>query len=108
VGITGSGLGPLRFLSSATRLKGRQTCSVSEMLKLYLMPRDRIYVDREETSALFRQGAKVFICGSKPMALGITAMCEKIYGEITGKSDEESKEWFKSVQADRFATDVFG
>jgi cytochrome P450/NADPH-cytochrome P450 reductase len=78
------------------------------MLSSYLMTRDRIYVDREETSALFRQGAKVFICGSKPMALGITAMCEKIYGEITGKSDEESKEWFKSVQADRFATDVFG
>jgi hypothetical protein len=42
------------------------------------------------------------------MALGITAMCEKIYGEITGKGDEESKEWFKTVQADRFATDVFG
>jgi hypothetical protein len=108
VGITGSGFGTLRFLSSAARFQGSQTCSVSETLRSNLMPRDRIYVDREETSALFRQGAKVFICGSKPMALGITAMCEKIYGEITGKGDEESKEWFKSVQADRFATDVFG
>jgi hypothetical protein len=108
MGITGSGFCSLRFLSSAARLQGSQTCPVSKMLSSYLMTRDRIYVDREETSALFRQGAKVFICGSKPMALGITAMCEKIYGEITGKSDEESKEWFKSVQADRFATDVFG
>jgi len=42
------------------------------------------------------------------MALGITSTCEKIYGEISGKSEEESKDWFKSVQADRFATDVFG
>jgi cytochrome P450/NADPH-cytochrome P450 reductase len=72
------------------------------------MCRDRIYIDREETAALFRQGAKVFICGSKPMALGITSICEKIYGELNGKTEEESKEWFKSVQADRFATDVFG
>lgn len=70
--------------------------------------RDRIYIDREETSELFRQGAKVFICGSKAMAVGIASICKKVYGEVTGKSEEESEEWFNSVQVDRFATDVFG
>ncbi|KAG8879805.1 hypothetical protein FRB97_001375 [Tulasnella sp. 331] len=69
---------------------------------------DRLYHDREEVRTLFDQaGARVYICGSPSMARGIEEVCIKIASEAAGKSEEEAKAWFKRIQAERFATDVY-
>jgi cytochrome P450/NADPH-cytochrome P450 reductase len=57
---------------------------------------------------LFRHGARAYICGSSALAHGVKEVCARIYAEMKVVSEEEAREWLKAVQADRFATDVFG
>jgi cytochrome P450/NADPH-cytochrome P450 reductase len=69
---------------------------------------DRMWEEREELAALFREGAKVFVCGSaKKLAKSAAEACKKIYKEKTGKSDTEAQEWLDKVKEDRYVSDVF-
>lgn len=57
---------------------------------------------------MFRQGARVYLCGSSRMAIGVKEVCARIYADEKGTSQEEGKEWLQSIGAERFATDIFG
>ena len=78
---------------------------------------DRLYHDRAKAIELFDAGAKLFVCGSKPVGEGvqemIIRMAKERSAERAGKSideaiDARAREWFEGLRNERFATDVFG
>jgi sulfite reductase alpha subunit-like flavoprotein len=69
--------------------------------------RDRISYDRADIRELFVQGAKVYLCGSPALADGVKKACIRLYAEEKNASEEDAQEWFKDVESQRFATDVF-
>lgn len=74
----------------------------------YHAHRDRVYHERKELAEIFKNGAKVYLCGSGRMASGVKEMCARIYADYKEVELEEGREWMKAVQAERFATDIFG
>ena len=70
--------------------------------------RDRVYHERKELAEMFKNGAKVYLCGSGRMASGVKETCARIYADYKEVELEEGREWMKAVQAERFATDIFG
>ncbi|EWC47314.1 hypothetical protein DRE_03433 [Drechslerella stenobrocha 248] len=73
---------------------------------------DRMWHDREEAAALFKQNGKIYVCGSRNVGMGVKAVCQKIYKESLEKagkdsSDEVVEQWFEGLGKERFATDVF-
>ena len=56
---------------------------------------------------MFHNGARVYICGSTPLAKGVKEVCAKIYAEHKSVDISAAEEWMKSIEAERFATDVF-
>lgn len=87
-----------------------QACPVSIPLKkggAQLTIRDRIYHDRQDIDDMF-QNARLYFCGAKKVAIGVEEVMRKMYRERTGNGEDEAMEWYKQIQADRFATDVFG
>lgn len=70
---------------------------------------DRMWDEREEVAKLFRDGAKIFLCGSaSKLAKSTAEVCKKIYKERRGVTDAEADEWLESVKETRYVTDVFG
>jgi cytochrome P450/NADPH-cytochrome P450 reductase len=57
---------------------------------------------------MFKNGAKVYLCGSGRMAGGVKETCAQIYADYKEVELEEGREWMKAVQAERFTTDIFG
>jgi cytochrome P450/NADPH-cytochrome P450 reductase len=70
--------------------------------------RDRVYHERKGLAEMFKNGAKVYLCGSGRMASGVKETCARIYADYKEVELEEGREWMKAVQAERFATDIFG
>lgn len=61
---------------------------------------------------LFKDGAKVFICGSSAVGQGITDVVVKMRVEMAEKdgrqeSVEAAKDWWQSLRNERYAVDVF-
>ena len=61
----------------------------------------------------FREGAKVFVCGSGRVADGVRDASVRMFrqsGDERGepKSKEEAEEWFDGLRNERFMSDVFG
>lgn len=69
--------------------------------------RDRIWHERAAIADMFKNGAKVYLCGSGRMATGVKETCARVYAEYKGVSMEQAREWLKEMQS-RFATDIFG
>lgn len=70
---------------------------------------DRIWAEREELVQLFKEGAKVFLCGSaSKLAKSTNETLEKIVVEARGCSADEAKEWLQQQKVDRYVTDIFG
>ena len=71
---------------------------------------DRIWAERDEVAKLFRDGAKIFVCGSaSKLAKSTGEVCQKIWLERNpGKTEKDSIEWLQEVKQDRFVSDVFG
>ncbi|KZW03451.1 cytochrome P450 [Exidia glandulosa HHB12029] len=78
---------------------------------------DRVLHDREDVIDAFRQGAKLYTCGSIRVAMGVKAACMRIIEDIH-KCDEHANShdpelktaddfWAKVVN-ERYAADVFG
>ena len=73
---------------------------------------DRLWREREETSNLFSQGGRAYICGSA--AVG-KAVADKVAGmrmegaERKGLSTtyEEALKWWDGLRGERYAVDVF-
>ncbi|KAK3705239.1 hypothetical protein LTR37_013400 [Vermiconidia calcicola] len=69
---------------------------------------DAIWAEREQCAELFRQGGKIYLCGSAArLGQSCAEVCKKIYTEKTGKSEAEAEEWLQRVKTDRFISDVY-
>ena len=70
---------------------------------------DRIWAERKELVQLFKDGAKVFLCGSAgKLAKSTNETLEKIVMEAKDCSVEEAREWLQEQKVDRYVTDIFG
>lgn len=71
---------------------------------------DRAWRDREELVELWKKGAKVFVCGSKPVGESVKDVIIKIrqQGAPEGDQDEEEHhDWFQSQRNVRYVADIF-
>ena len=69
---------------------------------------DAIWKEREQCAELFRQGGKIYLCGSAArLGKSSAEVCKKIWREQTGKSEDEAEEWLQSVKTDRYVSDVY-
>jgi len=73
---------------------------------------DRLWTEKDELVKVFKEGAKLYVCGSSLVGEGVAAMTKKIYehaADAAGntKTDEEVDAWFQSIKTDRYASDVF-
>jgi cytochrome P450/NADPH-cytochrome P450 reductase len=73
---------------------------------------DRMWLDREEVTALWKKGAKVYVCGSRNVGDAVKKVVTKIAEEDAiseGKdvNDEKIAKWFDGIKNERYATDVF-
>jgi cytochrome P450/NADPH-cytochrome P450 reductase len=73
---------------------------------------ERLWEERAEMVEAFKQGAKLYVCGSAMLGEGVAATTKRIYLEATeahGKelTDEEVDEWFQGIRNDRYASDIF-
>ena len=69
---------------------------------------DAIYEHRDICAKLFREGGKIYLCGSAArLGQGCANVCKKIYVEQTGKTEEQADEWLESVKTDRYVSDVY-
>jgi len=68
---------------------------------------ERIWEEREELKGLFRQGAKIFVCGSAvKVGKSVKDTCVKIYMEAKGVGEEEAREWLRKTSENRFVSDL--
>lgn len=73
---------------------------------------DRIWSEREELVRIWDSGAKIFICGSRPVSHGIKDVVQKMYKEMAKsrcgpKTDDDVERWWVEILRDRCAVDVF-
>lgn len=70
---------------------------------------ERIWEDREELRGFFRDGAKIFVCGSAAkLAKSAGDTVQKIWLEShSGKTQEEAFEWLQGIRETRYVSDVF-
>ena len=73
---------------------------------------ERLWEEREEMTNVFKEGAKVYVCGSTMVDEGVTATMKRIYQDLTRaaghpKTDEECHAWLEGIKSDRYTSDVF-
>ncbi|KAI2610804.1 cytochrome P450 [Hypoxylon fragiforme] len=67
----------------------------------------------EEVSKLWREGAKLFVCGSKAIGEGVKEVVVELAKRVSKKeegkdvTDEEVARWWEALRNTRYATDVF-
>lgn len=93
-------------------------CGVVEVMPAYSnrpeqgarFVQDKVWLEREKISALFAQGATVYVCGDgKNMAPAVRAMLGRIYQDATGENDENASAWVDTMEREhgRYVADVF-
>ena len=69
---------------------------------------DKVWEEKEAVSAMFKDGGKIYICGSaERLAKGVADVCRKIYRENTGASVEETEAWMEKQREARYIADVY-
>ncbi|KAJ4361247.1 hypothetical protein N0V95_002065 [Ascochyta clinopodiicola] len=69
---------------------------------------DRVWKDRHDVTAMWKNGAKVFMCGSPGMVAGIKVTGRKIFEEAhTDATAEEIEGYFSSFRNERIVVEVF-
>ncbi|CAM1511159.1 Fc.00g086720.m01.CDS01 [Cosmosporella sp. VM-42] len=73
---------------------------------------DRLWHDATDVFALWEQGAKAYVCGSREVGKAVEDVCVKLAVRSakekgTSIGEEEAKQWFEGIRNERFATDVF-
>ncbi|VUC32293.1 unnamed protein product [Clonostachys rosea] len=71
---------------------------------------DRAWHDREELMKLWKEGAKVYVCGSKAVGESVKEVMIRMRKEMVpeGEQDDEKlQEWFNSLRNVRYVVDVF-
>jgi cytochrome P450/NADPH-cytochrome P450 reductase len=71
---------------------------------------DRLWQDRADVVALFKQGARIFVCGdARTVMAGVRNTAMRVYQEATQCSTDEAERWEGEFERDhsRFYADVF-
>ena len=68
---------------------------------------DRLWKDREAVVALWKAGARVFICGSTIVGESVKDAAVRACMESRNITKEEAEKWFEEVKKERLASDVF-
>ena len=73
---------------------------------------DRLWADRAEVFELWERGARIYVCGSRPVGEGVKEVVMRMareMGEANGKpvDEEHMNKWFAGIKNERFTTDVF-
>ncbi|SMQ52601.1 unnamed protein product [Zymoseptoria tritici ST99CH_3D7] len=68
---------------------------------------ERLWHDREDVVDLFRQDAKLYLCGAGVVGQGVEGVMTRIRSEMTGENEETAKQWVQDLKGDRFWSDVF-
>ena len=78
---------------------------------------DRVWKERERARKLFRDGGRVYVCGSGPVGKAVNRTIRDIYiegmkanGEDLGGDEEteaKADEWMDKIRSERYAVDVF-
>ncbi|KZO97740.1 ferredoxin reductase-like protein [Calocera viscosa TUFC12733] len=69
---------------------------------------DRLWKDREDIGALYKEDARFYTCGMSPMANGVRQKCIEIIAEARKCDLATSEECFQKIAIERYSTDVFG
>ncbi|MEZ5313889.1 MAG: hypothetical protein R2862_09715 [Thermoanaerobaculia bacterium] len=70
----------------------------------------RLWEDRGDVVELFREGARVFVCGdARTLMAGVRETAERIYQDATQCTVDAAKEWVAALEQNhgRFYADVF-
>ncbi|TGJ85736.1 hypothetical protein E0Z10_g3030 [Xylaria hypoxylon] len=75
----------------------------------YKYTHERMWEEREELRDLFRQGAKVFVCGSaSKLAKSTNEVTKRIWrAAFPDKSEEDAQQWLDGIREVRYVSDVF-
>ncbi|KAL7623677.1 hypothetical protein AAE478_005229 [Parahypoxylon ruwenzoriense] len=78
----------------------------------YKYVQDALHGEEEEVLGLWRDGAKLFICGSRAVGEGVKSVIMEIVKKEAlreGKdvTDEKAAKWWEGLRNTRYATDVF-
>lgn len=69
---------------------------------------DAVWEQRDTVAQMFREGGKIYICGSaERLAKSASAVCKRIYCEKTGETSEAADKWLESHRQERYISDVF-
>ena len=71
---------------------------------------DRVWAERDEFTALWERGARVYVCGSQGVSLGVKEVVRRIYrgwGAGGEKTEEEVEAWWVEILRERYVVDVF-
>ncbi|KJX94412.1 hypothetical protein TI39_contig4197g00006 [Zymoseptoria brevis] len=68
---------------------------------------ERLWHDREDVVDLFRQDAKLYLCGAGVVGQGVEGVMTRIRSEMTGENEETAKQWVQDLKGDRFWSAVF-
>lgn len=73
---------------------------------------DAVWDDRHSFHELWRQGAQLYICGSRRVAQGVEKVTKRIQQEAAlqkgdSLSDDDVQKWWNELRNVRYATDVF-
>ncbi|CCT71791.1 probable bifunctional P-450:NADPH-P450 reductase [Fusarium fujikuroi IMI 58289] len=68
---------------------------------------DRMWFDRKDIVASFRQGAQIYICGAGIVGSSIQKVLVKIKAEVADCDEETAAEWVDSMKGERYWADVF-
>ena len=70
---------------------------------------ERMWAERDELRELYKNGAKIFLCGSAgKLAKSVNDVLKKGYMEGHSATEEEAQQWLEKIKEDRYVTDVFG
>ncbi|KAI1127439.1 cytochrome P450 [Nemania abortiva] len=70
---------------------------------------ERMWEEREEIRDLFRQGAKIFVCGSaSKLAKSTNEVTMRIWREaFPDKTEQDAQKWLEGIREVRYVSDVF-
>lgn len=68
---------------------------------------ERIWNDREEVAALYRQDAQLYMCGAGTVGSGVEEVMARIRAEAMGEDLEKAKKWVAELKGERYWSDVF-
>ena len=70
---------------------------------------DRLWRDREDARALWKEEAKVYVCGSGAVGKAVNETMKRIYLEVKKGEigEEEAEEWVQRLRGERYWADIF-